>query len=1021
MSKKFKSSLTSEDFDFKSFSEKIEFTLINDSQAIISTWKDSSEQILRNFINQIELFQQACTIENERIDKQCDPLSRFNQFNEMLNNCSTPPQVMLQPEQFRQVWDGAQKLIIKLPASSREVIDPEIQKKSGNKNLHQITGRIIARSWLQYRLAKDNIYLGIKKIQKKQTGEKSWNKRDISVERFVRFFILLPIQKEILGIWNSYNCQLSNQFHDLQDSFIWATSFEYKSPQETDNKHLSTVLNAMQDKIDVWDKEVRTQIVSFIWNQIILARRNWLIAATPLCSEKKYNLQNLNKSIRDYGKLFSHNRNSWQTHWAGELKDWQKQIDLSRICWIAFLSRQDLTISISQTLDEKILQRLQHIISVLSANRDKFNSTEYKDITKLLSSTIHNRAEIDKSLLNTYIPNTIDALLDIELGKNIEGYKKVLNEELSSLDDEYVIFKKQDSDKLIPESILETIPLKELLTMRIENLFMQLEDMQIQINDTLLNISDDLSSLIEIIIYMGETAQEISENTSDIDLEELSQKVNVTLTDGYQRAIDLTERVVEKLNELKNNIFQATNTFVSQFYEITTELRENEKLINLKLELVGSRTRKKFSNLKKIIIVHYRKLSRILFRKIIHRMSKASDSINTGYRRISEIARLRSVDLENTRAISEYLKKTKDNLDKLPTVYRRLFRFTPLEDAKLYVKRVKEQEKLEEAYVSWKKGNTGLVAIVGERGSGRTSFINENLHNLFANTRMNNIKPEQDINSGQDLFEFLKKSFDLPQVNSLEDLEQIINDNESRSICVLENLHHIFLKTIDGLEIIKRLVLFMMRTDRSVFWVTTCSYYTWIFLEKVIGISTLFGSTIELEDLTNAELAELILKRHKLSGLPYLFTPSESLKNSPKYRKLKNQKEQQNWLKERFFTILEEFSSGNISVAMLYWQNCIKIVDNNRIIAATGNPVDLRFLQNLSTEDLFAIVVLIQHETINITEFSHVLHLTNDEARLILTSLNNRGIVIEKNGKFELHFFLYRPMTRILYEKRLLH
>jgi Fic family protein len=155
--------------------------------------------------------------------------------------------------------------------------------------------------------------------------------------------------------------------------------------------------------------------------------------------------------------------------------------------------------------------------------------------------------------------------------------------------------------------------------------------------------------------------------------------------------------------------------------------------------------------------------------------------------------------------------------------------------------------------------------------------------------------------------------------------------------------------------------------------------------------------------------------------LPIIFAPGESLKKVKKFKRMKNYDIRQNWLKLKFFHNIEELSSGNVSAAILYWQNNIKLSENKKIIATVEDKIDLHFLQNLPENDLFAITVLIQHESITIKDFAQVLNLTMDESMLIITSLLNRGIVIEKNGKFELHFFLYRPLMRILYEKRLLH
>jgi len=1007
-------------FDFVKFSRELARTLIKDSELIIGNWQNNSFASLQNFCSALQNFQQQCRSIDGQKPPECDPLAIFLHFSQLLENYQTPPQMMQQPEQFRKAWESANRMISELPEISRETIDPQIYHFSNDDNFPQKFTKLKTGSWVFLRKENNKITHFERKLRKQKPTEENWQQRPVHLKRFVRTFILLPLQNEILLLWNDYNHLLSRQIHSLQQPFVRITHSGEEQSQ-SDELNLTEIQDRFILEIEEWTKSARERIKKMIEEKIGLAQENCRLAATPRLPAQKFSVSRLNKTIRNYGRAFLRYRRAWDNHWNGEIKDWQKQIELSHICWLAQLKKDDIFLDVSKRMEAKVLQRLQFISAEFVAYRQKFLQSTFTGKNKLLQAIAANRKEIARSLLDDYIPDTIDRLLELEVGNEVIAFKHSVKNELQNLSDEFIIFKFQDNDKLIPESVLETIPLKELLLSRLDPMYRRLDEVRTRINDGLLQISDELSTLIEIIIYMGETTQEIGENTAGEQLAEISKKVLSTYDEGYQRAIDVTANIVSKLQEIQNTFLAAMNEFLADFSEITAELRENEKLISLKLELVGSRTRRKIRQWFKEVSIRFRWVEKAITRRILRRMSKASDTFHVSYRRLSEITRLRTVDQENSRAIGEYLKRTRDHLNKLPVIYSRLFRFLPLENLKLYISRQNEQEKLEDAYQNWRRGSTGLVAIVGEKGSGRTTFIKQNQNGLFTKSALRNIPVKKDIYSLQDLFEFLKVNFEQPQAKSIEDIEQIINEAETRTICIMENLHYVFLKTIEGLEIVKRLVLFMMRTDKNIFWIISSSYYTWNFLDKVVGISALFGTTIELEDFKSDELMNLIMTRHKLSGLPILFEAGENLNNSVKFRKIKDEMARQNWLKNKYFSMLEQVSDGNISVAMLYWLNSINFIENKRLVVSTREPVDLRFLQNLSTDDLFAIVVLIQHETITIEEFSRVLNLTSDEARLILTSLCNRGIVIEKSGRFELHFFLYRPLTRILYEKRLLH
>ena len=72
------------------------------------------------------------------------------------------------------------------------------------------------------------------------------------------------------------------------------------------------------------------------------------------------------------------------------------------------------------------------------------------------------------------------------------------------------------------------------------------------------------------------------------------------------------------------------------------------------------------------------------------------------------------------------------NAKDLPLLYRRLFRFEPLQDPRFLVGRETEMGAIAAARSMWEANRPVAVILVGQRGSGKTSLINCSLKRTLA-------------------------------------------------------------------------------------------------------------------------------------------------------------------------------------------------------------------------------------------------------------------------------------------------
>ena len=94
------------------------------------------------------------------------------------------------------------------------------------------------------------------------------------------------------------------------------------------------------------------------------------------------------------------------------------------------------------------------------------------------------------------------------------------------------------------------------------------------------------------------------------------------------------------------------------------------------------------------------------------------------YFRIRKITGLAPTGIDIERELTRFLIETRKQMEALPFVYRRLFRIEPLLDDRFFSGRNDELIEFEQCFRNWQAGQFAITALVGEKGSGRTTLIN---------------------------------------------------------------------------------------------------------------------------------------------------------------------------------------------------------------------------------------------------------------------------------------------------------
>jgi len=487
--------------------------------------------------------------------------------------------------------------------------------------------------------------------------------------------------------------------------------------------------------------------------------------------------------------------------------------------------------------------------------------------------------------------------------------------------------------------------------------------------------------------------------------------------DGLKRAesklVSLNQELSEINESIRLNLDDITDTAVNRI----DELKDNEEILKLKIRWARAKAKEQIRQFRRNA---WNEVKRVVPRlRAIGRFS--ASHLKTGVSRVKEITGLGEISEQPSEAISRRLIEFQDQVKNMPFVYRRLFRIEPIvSDERLFAGRRTELQTLQKDFDLWKKGVPGAAAIIGERGSGKTTLINDVIKESYTGYSVVIINFVQTDIDPDVFFETLRMRLKVDKAGNWDELYEGLNP-DAPVVCIIENMHNLFLRKIGGFGVIDDLMGFISKSRDRIYWVITSGLYGWQYLDKVLRVSRNFSQVIKLHNLDPDEMQEIIMRRHRLSGYNLRLKASDTVEHNRKFRKLNTEQEKQDYLTERLFRNLSEKSDGNIAVAMLLWLNAVTDVGTDYIEIEPDMELDNSFVRFLTTEELFALVVLIQHEVLNASEMAGVLRIDEHDADLLLRQMSNRGYVRKFEVNYSVHPFFYRPIVRSLSTRNMLH
>jgi hypothetical protein len=525
---------------------------------------------------------------------------------------------------------------------------------------------------------------------------------------------------------------------------------------------------------------------------------------------------------------------------------------------------------------------------------------------------------------------------------------------------------------------------------------------------------------VQVVDVNLQAASESTQEDVEPGPEETAQTPLSISLEGLERAISTLEKGIKEIRE-KHNV-----------YKEIVETRLPTALDSLAATMLN-RDFDKFELQDKALLVKEQALD--WKQKISSRWARISEKIElfwrVGVQKFDQYSRVVKpylgiqgeveISTKEKRNLAEYLARPGVPSD-LPFVYKRLFDRDFSIDERFFISPKNSYNLISGSYDQWNRGISSNVAVVGEKGSGKSTLIRFAEEQCLDGAPTTTVDLNMTFTDEKELLKYLCAALGFKPVDSKEEFLEKVERKKKRSVIVVENLQNSFIRNINGFEALEAFWVIMSSTMDKLFWIVSCSRYSWEFFKKISDADQYFSHVVFTDQLDEGEIRDAILNRHKSSGYELYFEPDDSLKNSRAYKKLLgDDKQSQELVRNQFFSKLSKICEGNTSIAMIFWLQSIKEIDSQRFVFQPLEVTEIDKLELPSKEVLFTLAALVLHDKMNQEQVAQALHQNLADSSLMLARLKTKGIIYSGSAGFSLNHLVYRQVVRMLKQRNIIH
>lgn len=563
-----------------------------------------------------------------------------------------------------------------------------------------------------------------------------------------------------------------------------------------------------------------------------------------------------------------------------------------------------------------------------------------KDLIKLevdVEEQIENAVKGDKALLQIEYEKEVS--LKLEFLKFFEDCRNLL---LEVPEHNQIIgedFSEKIEQNLFAEESTTEIALRKLTEFYFESQFAgKLQDKVESLQSDLDTVHDEIEDMVNLTNFNLQNFE------SDLLSELPPEKQSISLLIDAQRKFTEERKKVENIvTEIKSSLdkFLSTSFEPLKSYRIiksSKELGMNFRGLGSK-KVVTSLTSTKdrfgiwFQNI--LVSLFYKRSEGILFAQKV--TTEKKDSINA-----SDFYKL-----------AESLTPGEEVLAKIPYYYKKLFSGRASVSKEFWIGRDEELEECSKAVKFFRSGHSGALMIIGERNVGKSSISKHTAELNFNFNRIYNVSPPP---CGSVNIEVFDKTV-IKAIGISQYAEETFKSGAGESAVIFNDIDLWWERSSEGFSVLNRLFDLISAAGRNWFFILNMNINAFEFIRKIKAIDQNFLSVVKCGAFDAEELKEIILRRHRASGIDLVL-------NGIAEDRLSQLK------LARYFNALFDYSRGNIGSALNGWINSIESVEGNTLFMRYPKQIDLSILKSIPEDWIVVIVQFILHRQLSCERLS---------------------------------------------------
>jgi hypothetical protein len=343
----------------------------------------------------------------------------------------------------------------------------------------------------------------------------------------------------------------------------------------------------------------------------------------------------------------------------------------------------------------------------------------------------------------------------------------------------------------------------------------------------------------------------------------------------------------------------------------------------------------------------------------------------------------------------------------IPRTYRRLFETAAFGVEDILAGQEAELASMGRAVERWRSGKATAIAVVGQRGAGRTTLVERALRRHLAGAPLHRLCLTGRVTGRTGLARELSTLLPGRKTDRLDVVARRLRQRDEPRVVVIEEIQHLFLRSLGGFEPLVDFLELVTSAPSNTLWIVTVDAAAWSFMDTFFSAAEAFTQVLSVPRLTREETELLVLRRHQVSGLKLAFQVGERLE--PLANTMPEVLH-----KERYFDQLHHVARGHPVMTMFHWLVSIKAVDEpDAIVVGTPVSLDTELIRRMEADRLLSLASFMVHGTLTEQEFARVMRVDSDRSAATLSQLeavNLIGPVPGKTATYAINDLLYTAL-----------